>query len=324
MKRPVWQILLDGRAVDTRRLINLSITDNKGLELDTVQLTLSDAGGMLDIPKKGVTLSVSIGYAGESMVDRGTFVIGEVAHTGPPDYLILGGKSGDMDGSGIKEGKEKNWRKTTIGAIIKSIASTHKLEAVVNDTLANVAIEHMNQTESDAHFLTRLGEEHDAIATIKAGRLVFAPKGDGKSATGRVLPAVLIRRTDQDTHDWKAADSGRYTGVRASWHSSKKGKRENVVVGQDGYCKRLSDVFANQERAKTAAQAEWNRLSRGLATIDLALAYADPNLFAETPISLSGWGKPEIDNSNWVVTKVQLDINDSGLSAKLSAETKTP
>jgi phage protein D len=60
-------------------------------------------------------------------------------------------------------------------------------------------VEHIDQTnESDANLLIRLAHQHDAIATVKSGRLLFIKAGDAESATGKPFPLVKITRASGD------------------------------------------------------------------------------------------------------------------------------
>ncbi|MCP3965602.1 MAG: hypothetical protein GY718_04500, partial [Lentisphaerae bacterium] len=46
-----------------RRLISLDITDENGITSDSLKLTLHDSGN-IQLPRKGVKLYVTVGYAG--------------------------------------------------------------------------------------------------------------------------------------------------------------------------------------------------------------------------------------------------------------------
>ena len=146
-------------------------------------------------------------------------------------------------------------------------------------------------------------------------------EGKGETADGQKIDRITIERQDGDTHEYEAADKGRWTGCSAHWHDPASGKRNRVDVGQDGYRKQLPRTYPSEAEARRAAQSESQRLGRGLSTIRLSIADADPALFAETPATLSGWNKPEIDHDRWVITRVTLGIDPSrGLGATIQAE----
>jgi phage protein D len=335
MKKPDWRITLEGEEVDPLRLVELSTTDNRGLEVDTLVVTFSDQDGLLALPAKGVELALFLGYLGEELVDRGTFVVDAVRHTGPPDQLEITAKSARVsqkngrdnvnaeegEGPKLKERREYPWDDITLGDMLAQIAGRHGLEVRVSKELEDFYFRHIDQCESDQHFLTRIAEDLDAVATVKAGRLLFLQAGKGENAEGQKIDRIMIERKDGDAHEYEAADKCRYTGCSAHWHDHTTGKRERVDTGKDGYRKQLPRTYPSEAEALRAAESEFQRLGRGLATIRLSIADADPALFAETPTTLSGWDKPEIDNDRWVITRVTIGLDPSrGLGATIQAE----
>ena len=323
MKKPAWQISVDGNKIDTSRLISLSITDNRGLELDTIDLILSDHDHKLTIPRKGVVVNVLIGYQGETLINRGTYFITRVGHSGPPDSLSIGGESGNLNNSELKSSNRKSWRNISISQIINTIAQKYNLTPKVAENLANINIKHLDQAdESDAHFLTRLSERYDAVATIKANSLIFSQLGQALSASGKSIKPITINRNEGDTHNYRSADRGRYTGVITRWWNKEEANEEIIEIGTEGYRKQIKSRFTDKDTAEKEAKSEWQRLNRSAATIVLNLANANPSLFTETPLILKGWSKPEIVNNSWIVTKVSLMINENAFSASLTAEIK--
>src|SRR5690606_20485110 len=130
--------------------------------------------------------------------------------------------------------RTKSWDQTTLGEIVRTIAANNELEAVVAEKLASIAVDHLDQTdESDLNLLTRLGERHDAIATIKAGRLVFAPRGQAKTASGNELPIITLSPKDGDRYSYRETDRDGYTGVAAYYDDLDSGKQMRVVVGSE-------------------------------------------------------------------------------------------
>lgn len=336
MKKPDWRITLEGKEVDPQRLVELSTTDNRGLEIDQLVATFSDQDGLLALPQKGVELALFLGYLGDGeLIDRGTFIVDAVRHTGPPDQVNITAKSARVskkngrdnvetevgEGPKLKMGRERSWVDITLGAMLRQIAEPYGLEVRVSKALEEHYFKQIDQTESDQHFLSRIAQDLDAVATVKAGRLLFLQAGKAENADGQQIERITIERRDGDTHEYEAADKGRWTGCSAHWHDMATGKRNRVDVGKDGYRRQLPRTYPSEAEAQRAAQSEYQRLSRGLATIRLSIADADPALFAETPATLSGWNKPEIDHDRWVITRVTLALDPSkGLDAVIQAE----
>ena len=75
---PAYQVLVDGKDISAAirpRLMSMTITDNRGFTADTIELTLDDSDGQLDMPRRGATLRALIGWQGQALVDKGTYKI---------------------------------------------------------------------------------------------------------------------------------------------------------------------------------------------------------------------------------------------------------
>ncbi len=128
-------------------------------------------------------MTVELGYEGLGRVRMGRYAVDEVELSGPPATLTVRGTAADMR-SGAKQRKTRSWEGVTIGGLVRTIAGEYDLTPRVTRGLAGVRLPHLDQTdESDLHLLTRLGERYDAAARAGGGRLVFARRGQGLSAT---------------------------------------------------------------------------------------------------------------------------------------------
>jgi len=78
----------------------------------------------------------------------------------------------------LKTKRERSWSGTTLGQVLTDIAGANDLKTSIADSVAARALKHLDQAnESDANMLTRLGELHDAVITVKAGCLLCLPAG---------------------------------------------------------------------------------------------------------------------------------------------------
>jgi len=93
------------------------------------------------------------------------------------------------------------------------------------------------------------------------------------------------------------------------------------MVGSNDNVKTLRHIYANKQNAERAARAMWDKLQRGVATFNITLAMGRPELFPEQPVSVSGF-KPPIDNSAWILTRVEHNINDMGYTTGIELEVK--
>ncbi|KTR46276.1 late control protein D, partial [Pantoea ananatis] len=218
---PAFRLTMEGEDVTQtiqKRLISMTLTDNRGFEADQLDIELDDTDGQLQLPRRGVALSLSLGWKGEALFPKGTYTVDEIEHSGTPDRLTLRARSADFRET-LNTKREKSWHQTTVGDMVKEIAGRHKLQMALGDDMAKMTIDHLDQTnESDASFLMRLAKQCGAIACIKNGGLLFIRQGQGKTASGRVLPVITLQRKDGDGHRFTLADregSGSYKNIRA-------------------------------------------------------------------------------------------------------------
>ncbi|WP_343656428.1 phage late control D family protein [Cupriavidus sp.] len=348
---PVYRLMQGKHDITSRfqgRLISLTLTDNRGFEADQLDIELDDADGMLDLPDKGATLSLALGWQDTGVVDKGTYKVDELEQTGPPDRLTIRARSADL-ASGLTTRKEQSYRGQTIGVIVRAIAARHGLTAAIAAALDHLVIDHIDQTgESDANFLTRLAKDHDAIATVKQGKLLFISTGAAQSASGVPLPTVTITRASGDTHSFTVADRDNYNGVKAYYQDARRAEKGEVVVdGSNGMeaaassssageptaanvlansdpdnLKVLRHTYATKSNAERAARAEWQRIQRGVASFRITLARGRPEVFPELAASVRGW-KTEIDGTGWVVAKVTHAYSGNGFTSALEMEVAT-
>lgn len=222
--------------VVSSRLINLSLTDNRGLEADTLELELSDHDGKLALPPRNATISLALGWKGKPLIDKGQYSVDEVQFSGgagSADRLTIRARAADLKGS-FSEQKERSFDKKTLGDIIDTIAKENQLKSQCEKKLANTFIAHIDQTnESDINLLSRLAEDHGAMCTVKNGTLLFMPLGQGNTATGKPIPLRKITRKSGDNYNFSIAESENYKAVRAYWHDTDTGKRGEITVDEN-------------------------------------------------------------------------------------------
>jgi uncharacterized protein len=319
---PDYRLVVDGKDITAKvnpRLISLSLTECRGGEADQLDITLDDSDGQLAIPTKKARIALQLGWSSSALVDKGTFVVDEVEHSGSPDQLHIRARSADL-ASTMKVRSEKSWHRKTLGDIVESIAAAHGLSPRIGNTLASVVVDHIDQTnESDLNFVSRLAKRYDAVASVKKGHLLFLPIIGTTSSKGDALATISISREMGDSHRFHSADREAYSGVRAYWHDTSKAKRRSVLVGISGNAKRLRDTYANQADALAAAKAEWHRIQRGAATLELTLAIGRPELIPQTPVKVSGF-KPAINAVDWLAVKVTHALGDGGLTTRMELE----
>ncbi|MDL4863414.1 phage late control D family protein [Halomonas elongata] len=321
-RTPDYRITLAGQQISPQvdaRLQRLRLTDKRGMEADQLDITLEDSDGRLALPPRGAKLHLAMGWQGHQLVDRGIYIVDEIEHSGAPDQLTIRARSADMR-QGLPGKRTQSWDELALRDIIITIADRHDLTPRVGDNLGGIFLEHIDQTdESDLHFLTRLAERFDAIATVKAGNLLFIPEGTGTTASGVAIPSITLTRQAGDRHRYVVTDRDAYRGVVVTWHDPDAAERREVVAGTDDNAKRLRPTYATEADALAAAKSEWQRLQRGADEASLDLAEGRPDLYPETPVTLSGF-KAEIDAIDWLITEVTHDLSDMAYTCGLTLE----
>ncbi|VVE46596.1 late control protein [Pandoraea terrigena] len=354
---PIYRITKDGKDITgafTGRLISLTLEENRGFTADQLDIELDDSDGALELPSRGAKLAVAFGWQHEGLVDKGKFVVDEITHEGPPDRLIIRARSADLR-SGLTTKRETSYHNVSLLDLVNLIAQRHNLGAMIASALANQLLSHIDQTgESDASFLTRVSKMFDAIATVKADKLLFTKIGQSLTASGKPLRPMTITRQSGDRHhfsvvdresfdsvvayyqDTRAAKKGQVvvtavtekstsTSTNTSGNKSQKGKRkkpEAPVVEPTGNTKELRHTYASKTNAMRAARSEWQRIQRGVASFSMTLARGDAGLFPEVPVTIRGI-KPQIDSTDWILAKTRHTLDaHGGFTTQIELEIK--
>ncbi|CND88379.1 phage late control D family protein [Yersinia pseudotuberculosis] len=347
---PDYSISVDG--IDKtggikKRLMSLTLTDNRGFEADQLDIEFDDADGKVELPRRGAKIAVSLGWKGAALIDKGTFTVDEIEHSGAPDKLTVRARSADFRET-LNIRRDQSYHKTTIGGIIKTVAERNKLAPTLNKTMSDLAVDHIDQTnESDGNFITRLAKQYGAIAAVKNGNLLFIRQGQSKTASGKPIPMMTIIRSLGDGHQFSMADRGAYTGVVANWLNTRttekpvvkvKRKRKRkattaakpkepeekqgeYLIGTDENVLILRTTYASKNNAQRAAKSNWERIQRGAAKFSIQLAKGRADLYPEVPVKVTGF-KKQIDEADWTLVTVTHSVSDSGFTTALELEVK--
>lgn len=324
---PDFRVTLDGVDLTDKfrpRLLSLTISEKRGDEADQLDIVLDDTDGRLALPKPNAVLHVQIGWKQGSgvtvgLIDKGSFKVDEVAHDGPPDIITIRARSADFT-SDLRVRREKSWHSTTVGAVVSDIAGRNNLKPRCAASLASIAIEDLAQSrESDMALMRRLGREHDAVATIKRGSLIFSVIGSGTNASGKALPSITLRRRDGDRHSYRIEKREEAEGVTATWHDRDEAKRKTVTVGKAKGAKALSKVHASEAAANRAAAATLKRSGRQPVSLTLSLALGRADIYPEQKTTVAGF-KADIDAVSWLIAEVTHSVNDRGFVTGLKLE----
>jgi hypothetical protein len=322
---PAWSISADGEDVTARLadyLVSLSVTDQSGLEPDELALAIADPLARIALPRLGAKLAVALGYAHTGTVPMGEYLVDSVELSAPPRQIDIRARSAELAG-GLKDRKSRAFEGQTIGAVVGTIAGEHGLTAAVGGTLASTPLARVDQTnESDISFLTRLGQHHDALVTVKAGRLVMTPRGQGAAVSGAALASQTLRPVDVTSWRLTLSAADKAKTVKAKWHDRETAQTAWVEApgdgdGEDGCVYRLRPTFPDQASAQAAAEAKARALQRGETTLAITLP-GSPSYGAETPLTLSGFCE-ELDG-RWIATQVVHRLDSGGYVCELTGE----
>lgn len=333
IKTPTCILTADNKPLNeqiTKRIISVTVTDNRSGEADQLDITLDDHDGVLELPRRGIKLNCLLGFVGETLHDKGDFVVDEVEFAGTPDTITIKASSANFK-SDIKAGKSKSYHRQNLGQVAGSIAKLHDLQLVITDDLSSIDLKHVDQTnESDLNLLSRLAKQNGAEMAIKKDRLLIFKAGTTKTASGKQLPTITITRQDGDQFRYAEEDrDSDYTGVAASYQDKGKAKRTRITSGKpevrgggndpNTKTRVLKGTFADADSAKRAADAEMAKIKRQMATFNITTAYGIPEISTESPVKLQSF-KQQVDQLKWIVAKATHSYSTSGLTTALELE----
>lgn len=321
--RPIWSVIADGADISDRlgrALLGLTITDQAGMDSDSLDIDVADPRADIPWPRHGARLTVSLGYAHSGLVAMGSYVVDSVELSSPPRRWSIRGSAVDLRDSGLKTRRTRSWEGWPLGTVISEIASANGLQAKITPELAIIHIERVDQTnESDLALLTRLANQYGAIATVKGGFLLFARRGSGQTVSGQAMPPVAV--DGLALTDWRVSlsDQRLYTAVEARFYDRDSAQEVWTRAGKgDGNAVfRLRRTYPDRASAQSAAEAKLGALARGRTLLSATLP-GRTDVVAETPVDLSGYGDGV--DGRWIVTSAIHRLSGSGYALQIECE----
>lgn len=326
---PVVEVTIDGKAVAGafyERLVDLSVTDKEGVSADTFSVNLNDGPpDFLALPRTGAIAEIRLGYRATGVSSVGRFTVDKVEAKCLPYSLSVSGKAADLRGGKLKENQERHWDQKTLGDIVAEIAGEAGLRPTIDQAIANHRYDWLaQQDESDLHFLERLARRHNALFSIKSGRLVFAERGSGNGAAGTfvgsvfVTPAIIL----QGSCSFEANDRTRYSKVVAYYQDRDNAERVEVEADADAdgdSVFRIPEPFADPAEADKAAQAKAKDLERGKGSASVTVV-GDTSIIAGAPLIFDGV-RPGLDGVPYMIETVTHEYSKSaGFRTKIDAK----
>ncbi|MGL9779573.1 MAG: phage late control D family protein [Wolbachia sp.] len=315
--KPDFNIIAESNSIteDLRSsLISLHITDESGTMSDEAEICFEYGSNASEL--KG-ELEVFLGYKETGLLSMGVYIASEITIQSPPKILRVKCCAANFKGS-LKEKTSREWKEITLGDLVRKIAEKHGYEVKIAQKFEDVFISHIAQTdESDMNFLRRIGDEYEATVKPIRGHVIFISKGEGESATGKVLGTTVL--TPKDVINWKVNFNvrSRYKSVIAKWHSYESGETIEEKVGNEEPSYMIYRLYSTAESAINAASAKFRRLKQNEAKLNMTIP-GNPELFAEARINLSGFCQ-EIDGK-WAIERVEHVLDSKGYRTMVEAE----
>ncbi|WP_018183974.1 phage late control D family protein [Kaistia granuli] len=328
MKTPVAEIKVNGRPVASlfnERLISVTITDKEGVTSDTISCDLNDGNPFAAIPQKGDTITASLGYLETGLAFFGSYTADDPEVRCLPYGMTVNGKGANVRDQ-AKQHRSRHWDQKTVKDIVSQIASENGLSPIVDHEIGAQEYEWFGQQdESDLHVVERLARRHGALFSIKDGKLIFAAKGSGKSASGKDLTEVVASPANivEGTCRTNFAYRNKYKKVKGRIQD--RGKAELVEIeiesDVDGTAEyTLPEPYADEGEAGKAAKSKAEALKSETIRTSVTL-FGDPSIRAGAPFRYAGV-RPGIDELQFIVETATHTISKSGYTTQVEAKLK--
>jgi len=317
---PIVEMTVDGEPVAGafyERLVSLTVTDKDGVSSDRFSAELNDGPpDFLQLPRTGAEVEIRLGYRETGVVSVGRFVVDKVGAKCLPYGLSISGKAADLRKGKLKENQERHWDRKKLKDIVSEIAAESELSAAVDEEIGEHEYEWLGQQdESNIHFLERLARRHNALFAVKNGRLIFAKKGAGQTASGASTGSVVVTpdKIIPGTCEFEANDRTKYKKVVAYYQDRDKAKRVEVGVDADedgDSVFRITEPFADVGEADKAARAKAKDLKRGKGSAAVSVP-GDTAVIAGAPLLFQDV-RPGLDGVPYVIDTVEHSYSKGG------------
>ncbi len=319
-------ITVDGQDITSAvlpRLINLSVTDKAGASSDTTTIELDDSGGVIQFPKTGAKIAISLGGGS---VFRG--VVDEVKSTMSRQngmVLTITGKGVDTRGK-AKQAQGRHWDDKDLRTVFEDAAKGGGVNEIqIDESLGNIKRPYWAmQGESFIAFGERLAREVGGTFKVSQDRAILAKKNGGKTASGQDLPTVRAA-WGENLLSWDITPSmgrQRWKETKARWYDPKSAtwKQEKIEVQDDGAQAGFQARYpaAESGEAKSGAEGRKDTAERDKGGGSISInGTAEPQ--PEALVILSG-ARPGIDGTYRIETVTHEFSRGSGWVTRLDVK----
>lgn len=326
---PIIEVTVDGQPVAGafyERLIQLSVTDKEGVSSDTFSAELNDGPpNFLALPRTGAIVDIRLGYRESGVASVGRFEVDKVNAKCLPYSIDISGKAANLRTGKLKENQERNWDEKTVKDIVEEIAGESGLQAAVDSEVGAHLYQWVAQEdESNIHFLERLARRHNALFSIKNGRLIFAARGGGNTAGGGFTGSVFATPANiiQGSCSFESNDRSKYGKVVAYYQDRNEARRVEVEVDIDtdsDSVYRIGEPFADPAEADEAAESKARQLKRGEGSASVTVV-GDTSIIAGAPLLFQGV-RPGLDGVPYIIDTVTHEYSKgAGFLTKIDAK----
>lgn len=294
--------------------ISCHVREQAGGESDTAEIVCVGPPAKFGLPGRGDKFTILGGWKDEGPVMQGEFTVQKIICSGDAqsgDTIAIQLRAADYVDK-LKGHGRKHYDDETYGGIIKDLAKKAGLEAEVDPELDKIKIPYRlwwNQSIID--FASELSEEVGGVCKPAGGKLIAVKRGGAKSASGKDLSPIDIRRDACFAYEIEIEPRPEVGKLDASWHDEKAGKRKFVKheTKRKGPAHTLPHPFRSEDEAKKAAESQAYEMGN-----DSGSGHFDcpglPRAHAEAKVTASGFGKP-IDGQ-WKAESVEKSWDAQG------------
>jgi phage protein D len=318
---PLYRITLGGLDITSNfseRMKSLKVRDADGVNADEVTITLDDSEFAIEPPATGAVIAVWIGYAETGLDLMGLFTVTRVQRRLDKQAgaeMEIAGRSADLK-KAMKQQRTGQYAQKSVRDIVSEIAGRHGLDTTVSPKLGAITYQWLGQTEeSDLHLLTRLAQDHDAIAKVAGGKVVLFGRDEV------TLPAVTLSLTDFIECEVETDDRAQHGKTTAHAHHRGQAKREaqTATGAGDGPEFTLRHLFPTPEDAKAAAEGKQRALDRLKKTLRGKVS-GHTGIMAGAPLILAGIAP--LYDGQYTLTSVEHEFEkDAGYTTSIEAST---
>ena len=319
----LFRLSADGRDIThlvASRLLELALTDERQGRTDQLDIELDNSDDRLELPTPDTVLALSLADRHGRLVDMGEYVLDTCELDIDSGVITLVARSADIAKS-LRVRREISYHDTTVAAMVQQIADRNDLSSVIDARFMTLAVDHFDQTgESDLSVLDRLGELYNAMAVVKAGRVLFVPLGSAQTLSGQPLPAIelVFQRCSSSR---LRLEKTQYTGVITYWNETQGAERQPVLVGSDVYPRKIRGTYRSESQARAAASAKWAMLQRAQRQFNTTLQYPNPDAQPQCRLTFSpGWPSAVADSALMIRRVTHRLSGSAGASVDIEAE----